>query len=233
MTETRIETVALTDGTDLRLTVAEPDNVIRGGLVVLHEARGITARVRGLVTALAEEGWLVAAPHLYHRHGVDELDSEHLDEDVLDQVHALDGESVVDDADAAFLWLGDRGVSSDRLGVIGFDVGGTAALVVAARRQLGAAVTVGGGGILEPLSDSLPALLEIVGEASCPWLGLYGDDPSIPAEEVDKLREVADGAPVATDVVAYAGADHRFDSDVEAAAEAWQRARNWFDLHLR
>ncbi len=233
MTDTRIETVALTDGTDLRLTVAEPDNVVRGGLVVLHEARGVTPRVRGLVSEFAEEGWLVAAPHLYHRLGVDELDTEHLDEDVHDQMQELDVESVIDDADAAFLWLGDNGVSVDRLGIMGFDVGGAAALVVAARRQLGAAVTVGGGGILEPLSDSLPALVDVVADVGCPWLGLYGADPSIPRDQIDKLREVADDAPVATDVVSLPASDHRFESDAESANEAWKRTRNWFDLHLR
>ncbi|QGK68316.1 carboxymethylenebutenolidase [Allosaccharopolyspora coralli] len=233
MTDTRIETVALTDGTELRLTVAEPDNVVRGGLVVLHEARGVTPRVRELVSALAEEGWLAAAPHLYHRIGVDELDAEHLDEDVHDQVQDLDVDSVIDDADATFLWLGDRGVAVDRLGVMGFDVGGAAALVVAARRQLGAAVTIGGGGILEPLSDSLPALIDIVSDVGCPWLGLYGADSSIPRDQIDKLREVADGAPVATDVVRFPASDHRFESEPESAHEAWKRTRNWFDLHLR
>ena len=59
MTQTRTETLALTDGTELRLTVAEPENVVRGGLVVLHEARGVTDRVRRLTSSLAEEGWLV------------------------------------------------------------------------------------------------------------------------------------------------------------------------------
>lgn len=234
MTPTRTETLDLTDGTQVRLTVAEPDNVTRGGIVVLHEARGVTDRARTLVGALAEEGWLTVAPHLYHRDGTDELDPTGGEQQVLDQVRRLSGESVLADTDAAFVWLSDRGVSADRQGVIGFDTGGTAALVVAASRSLGAAVTVGGGGILSPLSDGLPALAEVAGELACPWLGLYGEhDERVPAEEVDKLREVAETAEVATDVVRYTELDHRFDADPEAASEAWRRARNWFDLHLR
>ncbi|MDA3630646.1 dienelactone hydrolase family protein [Saccharopolyspora oryzae] len=220
MTETRTETIALTDGTELRLTVAEPDNVVRGGLVFLHEARGVTERVRGLSSALAEEGWLTVVPHLYH------------DGDP-DRVRKLSGESILADTDASFLWLSDQGVPADRQGIIGFDIGGSAALVVAASRTLGAAVSVGGRGILEPLTAELPPLVEIAGELSSPWLGLYGDDEGVEAGDVDKLREVADSAPAVTDVVRYPGAGHRFDRDPEAAAEAWRRARNWLDHHLR
>lgn len=221
MTETRTETLPLTDGTELRLTVAEPDNVVRGGLVFLHEARGVTDRVRAVCSALAEEGWLTVAPHLYHR------------EDGPDDVRKLSGESILTDTDAAFVWLSDQGVPADRQGIMGFDVGGTAALVVAASRTLGAAVSVGGRGVLEPLSAALPPLVEIAGELSCPWLGLYGDDEGVEADEVDKLREAAETASVVTDVVRFPGAGHRFDRDRDAAAEAWRRARNWLDLHLR
>jgi carboxymethylenebutenolidase len=234
MTQTRTETLALTDGTQLRLTVAEPNTVVRGGLVVLHEARGVTERVRRLCSALAEEGWLTVAPHLYHRDGNDEFHDHHPDEHVHHQVQRLSGDSILADTDASFLWLSDQGVPADRQGIIGFDVGGTAALVVAASRTVGAAVSVGGRGILDPLSAAVPPLVEIAGELACPWLGLYGDDDEeIEPGEVEKLREVTDAASTATDVVRYAGAGHRFDRDAESAAEAWQRARNWFDLHLR
>ena len=230
MTQTRTETLALTDGTRLRLTVAVPDNVVRGGLVVLHESRGVTDRVRGLVSGLAEEGWLTVAPHLYHRDGTDELSDGQSEEHVEDQVRRISGDSILADTDASFVWLSEQGVSPDLQGLIGFDLGGTATLVVAASRSIGAAVTVGGKGILDPLSESLPALVDVAGDLSCPWLGLYGW--STPAEEVDKLRETAESAGVATDVVHFAESGHRFDDDA-ALGEAWQRTRNWFDLHLR
>ncbi|GAB3285785.1 dienelactone hydrolase family protein [Parasphingorhabdus pacifica] len=231
MIESRTETLALTDGNQLRLTVAEPDNVVRGGLVVLHESRGVTERVRHLVVELAEEGWLAVAPHLYHRDGTDEVPDGHGEEHVHDHVQRLSGESILADTDAAFVWLSERGVSSDLQGLIGFDLGGSATLVVAASRSLGAAVTVGGGGIQHPLSDALPALVDVAGELTCPWLGLYG--AGTPAEEVEKLRESAAAAGVATNVVHFAESEHRFDRESAAAAEGWQRATSWFDLHLR
>ncbi|MEU5690915.1 dienelactone hydrolase family protein [Actinosynnema sp. NPDC020468] len=229
MTPTRTETLSLTDGRQLRLTVAEPENAVRGGLVVLHEARGVTDAVRGLVSGLAAEGWIAVAPHLYDGEG-DEFDGD----EVSAKVSGLSGESVLNDTDVAFLWLAQRGVSNDRVGVMGFDLGGSVAMVVAGSRSIGAAVTVGGGGILEPLSDGLPSLLEVAGELACPWLGLYGDeDAEIPNSDVEKLRDAAAAAPVATDVVRFRHTGHRFDTSPEASAEAWQRALNWFDAHLR
>jgi carboxymethylenebutenolidase len=233
MTDVRTETIPLDDGSQLRLTVAEPDGPARGGIVVLHESRGVTDGVRWLVHSLAAEGFQTVAPHLYHRDGADELDGSS-DQQVRDQVNRLTGESVMADTDTAFGWLADRGVSPDRMGVMGFDLGGSVALVVAAQRSLGAAVTVAGNHIADPLSADLPSPLEAAPELTCPWLGLFGErstDPSV--GDVEKLRNAAASAESASDVVIYPEVDHRFDADHESAADAWQRALNWFDSNLR
>ncbi|HYS36713.1 MAG TPA: dienelactone hydrolase family protein [Pseudonocardiaceae bacterium] len=228
MTETRTEVIELDDGRSVRLTVAEPDRPVRGGLVVLHEARGVTDVVRGLAASLADEGWLAVAPHLYGAQNADEV------ADVDSELKRLSGDSVLADTDAAAVWLAERGVAADRTGVIGFDLGGAVAMVVASSRAVGAAVSVAGVGILAPLADGLPALVDVAGELTCPWLGIYGDDDAaIPVAEVEKLRDAAATAEVATDVVRFAGTDNRFDTDQQAGAEAWHRTLNWFDLHLR
>ena len=140
---------------------------------MLHEARGVTDAVRGLVHGLAGEGWLAVAPHLYHRDGADELDGD--DGQVQQQVDRLDGEQVMADTDTAFDWLAEHDIGTDRMGVIGFDLGGTVALLVAAERTLGAAVTVEGEGITEARSAALPSLIDAAPGLTCPWLGIYGE----------------------------------------------------------
>ncbi|NMI01989.1 dienelactone hydrolase family protein [Pseudonocardia acidicola] len=234
MTEIRTETVPLVDGSELRLTVAEPDGSVRGGIVVLHEARGVTDNVRGLVASIAGDGWLAVAPHLYHRDGADELDPADTEQQVQDQVNRLDGEQVMADTDTAFGWLADHEITTDRMGVVGFDLGGSVALLVAAKRTLGAAVTVAGGGIATPLSGGLPSLLDAAPGLTCPWLGIYGE----PADgevnpELEQLRDAAAASEVATNLVVYPRSGYRFDADPDAAADAWQRTLNWFDSHLR
>ncbi|CAM3685374.1 dienelactone hydrolase family protein [Kibdelosporangium persicum] len=223
MTETRTEKFQLKDGRSAVLTVAEPEQVVRGGLVVLHEAGGVTGTVRLLASALAAEGWLAVAPHLYD----DSLPQE-------EQVRQLSGDAVLAASDIAFAVLAERGITADLMGVVGFDLGGTAAMVVAAERSIGAAVSVGASGVIQPVSTALPPLVEVAGDLKCPWLGIYGDqDDVIHSSEVEKLRDAAAGAQVATNVVRYPGAGHRFDADPGAGTEAWHRTLNWFDAHLR
>ena len=222
MTGTRTETIPLVDETQLRLTIGEPEGAVRGGVVVLHESRGVTSRTQAIVEALAGEGWLAVAPHLYHRDDADEVSEDRAQE----QVGRLDRDQIVADTDTAFGWLAEREVKADRMGVVGFDIGGSVALFVAATRTLGAAVTVG--------NEVPPAsLITVVSDAAgltCPWLGIYGTDEP----EVDRLRTAVSASEVATDVVVYpSDGGHRFDDDPENAAEAWQRTLNWFDAHLR
>lgn len=223
MSEIRTEAVPLVDGSDLRLTVAEPDGPARGGIVVLHEARGVTDMVQRLVEGIAGDGWLVVAPHLYHRDGTEDLDA-------AEHVARLEGDQVMADTDTAFGWLAEHDIEADRMGVIGFDLGGSVALLVAARRTLGAAVTVAGGGISEPLGP-LPTLISAAPGLTCPWLGIYGDRDDV--EELDGLLAAARESEVATDLVTYPGRGHRFDDDPATAEDAWQRMLNWFDSHLR
>jgi carboxymethylenebutenolidase len=206
---------------------------VRGGIVVLHESREIPASLLDLLRALALEGWLAVAPDLFHR------DADTDGDEVF-------GENLFADFDATFDWLTTRGVYPDCVGVIGFDDAGTAALIVATNRPIGAAVSVAAAGILEPLNDDAVALVEAAPSLQAPWLGLYGEnDPKTPPEHIESLREAATKASVATNVVSYGGLGHRADAppspgsaedgDPTAAAlvEAQTRIFDWFDSFLR
>ena len=121
MSGTRVETVTVAAGGPggdaaegsgsggLPLTVAGPEVEPRGGLVVLHEARGVTDDVDGVLTALAADGWLAVAPHLYHRHG-----HAGVDPDPAEQLAALTGPGVLADCDAAFGWLAEHALGRRR-----------------------------------------------------------------------------------------------------------------------
>ena len=111
-------------------------------------------------------------------------------------------------------------------------------------------ITVSAAGVASPLAEGLPRLLDVVGELTCPWLGLYGErgDPVDPAD-VDRLREAAHASGRVVDVVVYPSREHRFDADEHAAVqpdpldegnseeatkmEARSRVLNWLDAHLR
>jgi carboxymethylenebutenolidase len=231
------ERVPLCGGGELRLTVVAPDCTARGGILVAPPAREVTSATRRLATGLAGEGWLAVIPYLYH----EPLDHQprkrtsHTSTDGLADGWGARGPaepltvSGIDAATgAAFAWLLRQGVAVDRLGVMGCELGGAVALIVATRRDLGAAVTVGGTGIVQPVVPSLPPLVDVAPELRCPWLGIYPPHGEPPEEEVHKLRDAAHSARVATDLVRCG-----FDPDQSAAPEAWARTLNWFDCHLR
>lgn len=233
MTERRIEQVPVPDGSELRLTVAEPEAVIRGGIIVFHEARGVTETVRHLADGLAGEGWLTLVPHLYHRDTPDELPEDSDPEQVRRRIERLSAESITLDVDASLRWLTARGVSDDRIGVVGYGLGGTMALITATLRDLGAAVTIDGIGVVAPVAPMLPALAEIAADLRCPWLGVYSKDGPVPEDEVHKLQIPVHSARVATDLVHLSNGAHRLSTRCGAAVEAWTRTLNWFDSHLR
>lgn len=215
------------------LTVVEPDGPTRGGIVVLHEARQFSLALLDLMCTLADEGWVSVAPHLFHR------EPEHMQGEVF-------GDNLFADFDATLDWLTQREVQADTVGVLGFDAAGTAAMLVATTRRVGAAVSVAARGIVEALSVDAQALVDAAASLQAPWLALYGeDDPDTPHEHVTLLREATAKADVATLVVSYAGLAHRADEppqlrddadddpDSASIVDAQTRIFDWFDSHLR
>ncbi|MEV5647814.1 dienelactone hydrolase family protein [Nocardia sp. NPDC052254] len=233
------------------ITVIEPEGNARGGIVVLHESRQFADVLLDMMKSLAGEGWIMVAPNLFHRFdrpGPGVVADGAQPGAVAATVEHVFGAELFADFDACFDWLVGRGVFADTVGILGFDQAGTAALLVATNRPIGAAVSVAAPGIAEPLTTEATALLQAAPRLQAPWLGLYGDDdPATPADDVERLRDAAARAAVATLVVSYPGLHHRPDhpgfemSDFEQLAEeekrmlidAQTRIFDWFDSHLR
>jgi carboxymethylenebutenolidase len=212
MIERSLEQISLSGDSGLRLSVAVPESTMRGAVVVAPGSRSVTGVDRQLATGLAGEGWLAVIPHLFHS----------------DATERLTEQSVLADTGAVLGWLAQREVSADRVGVVGFGLGGAVALLVATQRELGAAVTVEGTGVVQPGAAGLPALVDVAPALRCPWLGIYGREGEALEEEVRKLQDAAHSARVATDLVRC-----RFDADCCIAPEAWTRTLNWFGSHMR
>ena len=96
------------------------------------------------------------------------------------------------------------------------------------------AATFYGGGVAEgPSSVEMPPSLKT------PWLGFYRDlEQSIPAEQVESLREAGARAAIPTEIVRDAEAGYGFHCDARdsyhqaSVMDAWQRTLDWFERHL-
>jgi carboxymethylenebutenolidase len=222
---------------DMPALVAAPAGPAKGGVVVVQEAFGLTDHIASICDRLAAAGWRAVAPALYHRQ-----DSPTFTLAEFDALRSLMGELTAEgiraDVDAALGHLAGLGVTEGRTGIVGFCMGGAVSLEAATRQSLGAAVTFYGGGVAEG-RFGFPSLIELAPALRTPWLGLYGDlDKGIPPAQVEDLRAAAAKAPVTTEVVRYAGADHGFNNDdrpdvfeQSAAEDAWRRTLSWFDLY--
>lgn len=200
----------------------------RGGVVVLQEAFGLTSHIRSICERLAAAGYHAVAPALYHREGAPVVDYSRMDlaQPLMAKLRADD---LMADTASSAAYLNDAGFPGAQVAVLGFCLGGSAALYAATVLDFGAAVTFYGGGVsagrfgMPPLKDLGPAI-------RCPWLGLFGaQDHTIPPEDVEALRAAVAKSPVDTELVCYPAAGHGFNCDERAsfvpaaAADAWQR----------
>ena len=206
-------------------------------MVVVQEAFGVNDHIEEIARRFAAEGWLTVAPHLFHRTGDPTFGYDDFSV-VAPHMQALTAEGVLADIDAALDHLTARGIPPERTGVVGFCMGGTVALVTAARRPVGAAVTFYGGGVTEG-RFGFPPLVEEATRLRAPWLGLYGDlDEGIPVDGVERLRKAAAGSGQTTEIVRYPEAGHGFHCDqrssyeAKSAEDAWVRTLAWFNEHL-
>ncbi|MCX6462188.1 MAG: dienelactone hydrolase family protein [Pseudonocardiales bacterium] len=204
------------------------------GVVVLHEAFGLTDDVRAQADHLAAQGYLAVAPDLFTRGGVRCLRATF--------AASLSGEGAAfGDIEATRLWLAARPDCTGRTGVIGFCLGGGFALVAAARGFDVAAANYG------RLPRGAPDLLR----GACPVVASYGGRDATLRGTAARLDGLLTDLGVEHDVKEYPDAGHSFlnrETGVLAgvmrvtgiggyhepsAADAWTRILGYLDKHLR
>ena len=229
-------TVESTGGA-MGLYEAKPQGTPRGAVIVIQEAFGITEHIEDVCRRFVAEGYVAVAPHLFHRSGDPVIAYDDM-QSVIPHVMALNPEDLIADLDAGMKRLEGAGFRPDQIGVVGFCMGGSVVVLVAARQALGAAVSFYGGGVAQS-RFGMPPLLDLAPALKTPWLGLYGDaDVSIPVEEVEWLRTAAQGAKVPTQVIRYPEANHGFHCDARdsyheaSAKQAWKETLSWLGAHL-
>jgi carboxymethylenebutenolidase len=225
-------------GEAMGLYDVEPEGDAAAAIVVLQEAFGVNDHIKDICDRFAAEGYRAVAPHLFHRTGDPVLPYDDM-KDVVEQIMALRADGLTADVDAAIKHLTAAGFEPERIGVIGFCMGGSVSFFAAATRPVGAAVSFYGGGIAEG-RFGIPPLLELAPQLRCPWLGTFGDqDQTIRVDQVEALRVATETASVATEIVRYPDADHGFNCDAResydeaSAKDAWTRTLDWFDTYLR
>jgi carboxymethylenebutenolidase len=191
--------------------------VERPGLILVHEWWGLTDHMRGIADRFAGAGFAVLAPDLYEGKVTQDAEEAGRLMQALDQSRAL----ATLDASVAYLKQ-HEGVRSGAVGVTGFCMGGSFALLLACHNSEIRASAPFYGDV--PPDDALAQL-------KAPILFIGAElDQWITTEKVERLREALRRFGKEGEIVIYRGANHAFFNDTRpevynryAAEDAWRR----------
>ncbi len=168
------------------------------GVVVVHDVFGISKDLRGQCDWLAREGFVAVAPDLFSRRSKAVCVVS-----AFRQLSTGKGE-LFDDLDATRAWLERDERCTGRIGVIGFCMGGSFALLLAPS---------GGYGASSVNYGRLPSDAASYLKGSCPVVGSYGGRDRSLRGAADRLRAALEVNGVAHDVKEYPSAGHGFLND--------------------
>jgi carboxymethylenebutenolidase len=226
----KTETIALRSGDEtVSAYLAVPDS---GGphpaLVVIHEWWGLNDWVKEQAQKFAEQGYVALAVDLYRGKVAYDPNLAH------ELSRGLPQDQAIRDLKAAFNYLASRpDVRKDKIGSVGWCMGGGFSLLLAVNESKLAACVVNYG--------SMPTDKDEIQRIQAPVLGSFGaEDRGIPPSAVAAFEDAMKAAHKSIDVKIYEGAGHAFENPNnklgyrEAAAnDAWVRTLDFLNRTLK
>ena len=203
-------------------------------IVVVHGQSGLENFIKDTTHMLALQGYVAAAPNLYHRDGPDCKD------DNPTRKSRLRDAGIIADIQTAIGFLKHHTrVDGGRLGIVGFCMGGRIVyLMAAASKDLKAGVMFYGGGTMVPFGEG-PTPFDRTREINCPIQGHFGAEDKNPSpDDMRKLDAELKRYDKVHEFHSYAGAAHAFANTgssnyrPHAAALSWPKATEFFSRHL-
>jgi carboxymethylenebutenolidase len=187
-------------------------------VIVIQEWWGLVDHIKNVCDRFAEAGFVALAPDLYHGQTAKSPD------EAGKLMMALRIDEAEQDLSGAVQYLLDHdAVTGNKVGCVGFCMGGALALYAASKNSnIGACVVFYG---IHP--NVKPDLANL----QAPVLGNYAEkDRSVPTAKVNELEQQLKALGKQVDFKIYPGTDHAFFNDTrpevynaQAAADAWQR----------
>src|SRR5262245_40413139 len=198
-------------------------------VVVIQEWWGLDNWVKDQARALAKDGYIALAVDLYRGKVTDKQDEAH------QLMMGLPPDRALADLKGAVTYLSGRSdVKKDRIGAIGWCMGGRYSLTLAVEEpRLAAAVAYYGA----PPTDA-----EAIARIKAPILGNYGADDNGPSpEQAQQFEAAMKKAGKSIDVKIYPGAPHAFANPNNpwggyreaAAKDAWTRSVGFLATQLK
>ena len=197
------------------------------GVVVIQEWWGLVRHIKDVCDRFAAEGYVALAPDLYHGETTKSPD------EAGKLMMALRIDEAEKDLRGAIQYLlNHEATTGDKVGTIGFCMGGALSLYAASKNsQVGACVVF--YGIHPNVKPDLENL-------QAPVLGIYAEkDGFVPPEAVRELEAKLKGLGKQAEMHIYPDTDHAFFNDqrpdvyhTQADEDAWLRVLKIFDRKL-
>jgi carboxymethylenebutenolidase len=196
------------------------------GVVVIQEWWGLVPHIKDVADRFAGEGYTALAPDIYHGKTKTEPD------DAAKLMMAMNIEQAATDLGGAYDYMRSHDATTDKLGTVGFSMGGGLALYTATLRPVDACVIY--YGVLPPVAQ--PDLSKLAG----PVIGHYGEeDEFVPPTAAQELENRIHAAGRHALFYFYEGVGHALFNDTrpeaydeEAAATSWARTLAFYRQHL-
>ena len=208
-------------------------------VIVVMEAFGLNGHIKDVAARIAGEGYVTMAPDLYHRFGSPIIPYADVPK-AIDTLKKLEDAKVMAEIGAVIAHLkGLKEVRADRIGITGFCMGGRVTFLSASQHaaDIKAAVAFYGGGIA---AEAQSAPINFADKIRCPVLCFFGEtDQMIPLDQVQKVEDTLKRLGKTYEVKVYKSAGHGFFCNerasyhAESAQDAWEKARSWFQKHLK
>jgi carboxymethylenebutenolidase len=196
------------------------------GLIVVHEWWGLNDHIKDVTGRFAAEGFVSLALDLYNgKVATDPGEAGRL-------MQSLDQPTALKTVDVAIEYLKDQStVAGDRIGITGFCMGGTFALVVPCKNpSIKAAAPFYGDVPSEDVLKGLSAPILFIGADQDQWITM---------EKMNRLKDMLAKLGKKGEVKIYEGMQHAFFNDTrpdvynkEAATDAWNRVLKFFRENL-
>jgi len=210
----------------MRSFLAQPDGEgLFPGVIVIHEIFGLNDNIREITGQFANQGYAALAVDLFSNRNRMVCMLQIIHGMMIRPLH----NSMLDDLKSSVAFLqGQSNVDADRIGAVGFCMGGTYALQLA--------ITDKGMKAASVFYGMNPKPLDAVAE-TCPIVGSY-PEKDFTAKAARELETSLTSYNVPHDIKVYDNTQHSFYSqqrtpfEVEASKDAWQRMLSFFEIHL-
>jgi carboxymethylenebutenolidase len=237
----RIDTVTVNDSSmEIFMYTPDTDGPHPGIVLTQHIPVGHTGVENDEFTLkaaerLAENGFAVAVPFIFHWWPKDEEMSVKRDE-FRDDWTTLDLKATYDHL------ASQDNVDANRIGIAGHCWGGRVAWLGACHLpDLKACAVFYGGRIETTMGPGTPPAIDLVGNIKCPVAGFFGKEDGNPSpEDVKDISAALDAADVPHEFHSYDGAGHAFQNFPnpekychEQSEDAWGKVLTFFDKTLK